>query len=212
MARRSAAQAAQTRRDILAAGARVFSRSGIAGTSLEAVPREAGVTRGAIYWHFEGKRGLLAALLSEQQLPIEQGLPADLTFATGWAFLGEALTQTLNDDMSRQLSKIMLHKSERIAGDSLVAARLEQIRSGFVERLRLLLQVAVARGELDARLDIDRASDMCRTSVSGLLFECLQAANSNPGQACAMLETLRYLLLNPPTHWLRPPGAPASGA
>ena len=204
MARKTPEQAALTRQQIIESAARVFCRDGIAGASLENIAREAGVTRGAVYWYFDGKQGLLQALLSEQALPLERELPADIAFEAGWELLGRRLTETLNDDMSRQLSKIMLHKSERIAADNLVAARLQQIRSSFIDHLRLLLHNAVGRGELDARLDIDMVSSVFQSCISGLLFDCLPGTASNHEQICAMLDTLRHLLRHPPEHWLTP--------
>lgn len=55
MVRRSKADAEQTRELILKAAETVFYRQGVANTTLEQIAAEAGVTRGAIYWHFKNK-------------------------------------------------------------------------------------------------------------------------------------------------------------
>ena len=47
MARKTPDQATLTRQQIIEAAARVFSRDGIAGSSLESIAREAGVTWGS---------------------------------------------------------------------------------------------------------------------------------------------------------------------
>lgn len=44
---------------------RVFSEKGFGGSSLRAVAREAGVTQPLIYWYFEGKEDLFAAVVDE---------------------------------------------------------------------------------------------------------------------------------------------------
>lgn len=53
--RRTKEDAEQTREEIFRAGIKVFARKGYAAATLADVAREAGVTRGAIYWHFNSK-------------------------------------------------------------------------------------------------------------------------------------------------------------
>ena len=59
---RRRAQAAATRRDILAAAQRLFERDGYAATTMEAIAAEAGVALKTVYVVFETKSGLLRAL------------------------------------------------------------------------------------------------------------------------------------------------------
>lgn len=53
--RRTKQDAEQTREDIFRAGIKVFASKGYAAATLTDVAKEAGVTRGAIYWHFKSK-------------------------------------------------------------------------------------------------------------------------------------------------------------
>ena len=48
---------------LLEAGARLFSERGYAATSVGAICEQAGVGKPALYWHFDSKEGLLAAVL-----------------------------------------------------------------------------------------------------------------------------------------------------
>jgi TetR/AcrR family acrAB operon transcriptional repressor len=64
--RRKKEDALLTRDTILDAGLRVFSRNGYALSTLEDIAKEAKVTRGAIYWHFENKVEIYAALVGER--------------------------------------------------------------------------------------------------------------------------------------------------
>lgn len=70
--RRTKEQAENTRRAILAAAETLFLEQGVAHTSLEHIARQAGVTRGAVYWHFENKAHLFHEMLSQVRLPPEQ--------------------------------------------------------------------------------------------------------------------------------------------
>lgn len=71
MARRTKAEAEQTREKILDAAEQLFFIRGVMQTSLEEIAEEAGVTRGAIYWHFSDKVALFKALHERVRLPQE---------------------------------------------------------------------------------------------------------------------------------------------
>src|SRR5471030_1487404 len=62
MARKTKLQALETRQQILNAAIREFSARGVASTSLTDIANAAGVTRGAIYWHFKNKVELFNAI------------------------------------------------------------------------------------------------------------------------------------------------------
>lgn len=52
---------------LVAAGRELFAADGYAATSLDAVVAKAGVTKGALYHHFAGKRELFAAVFAAEQ-------------------------------------------------------------------------------------------------------------------------------------------------
>ena len=52
----------------------MFFKRGVARASLEEVARSAGVTRGAVYWHFRDKLDLFAAIEERLRLPQEAQL------------------------------------------------------------------------------------------------------------------------------------------
>lgn len=65
MVRKTKEEAAVTRQRLLDAALKVFSRRGYAAARLEDIADEAGVTRGAIYWHFKNKADLYNTLVGE---------------------------------------------------------------------------------------------------------------------------------------------------
>jgi AcrR family transcriptional regulator len=65
MARRSAADAAVTRADILAAGRDQFASKGYVGAAARDIAAAAGVTVGALFHHFGSKAGLFRAVFEE---------------------------------------------------------------------------------------------------------------------------------------------------
>jgi AcrR family transcriptional regulator len=72
--KRTSEQAENTRGKILDAAAHVFSRTGFAASRLEDIAREAGLTRGAIYWHFENKQDLFRNLMQQRLGKISERL------------------------------------------------------------------------------------------------------------------------------------------
>ena len=71
MVRRTKEEALETRDRILDTAEQVFSERGVARTSLADIADAAGVTRGAIYWHFKNKGDLFSAMLDRVALPME---------------------------------------------------------------------------------------------------------------------------------------------
>lgn len=66
MARKTKQQALETRQHILDVALRLFSQQGVSATSLAEIANAAGVTRGAIYWHFKNKSDLFSEIWSYQ--------------------------------------------------------------------------------------------------------------------------------------------------
>jgi AcrR family transcriptional regulator len=68
----------KTRQDILQAAVENFSDKGFFNTSLNDIAKTAGVTRGAVYWHFDNKADIFNALHRDLHEPFIQHILADL--------------------------------------------------------------------------------------------------------------------------------------
>src|SRR5690606_16330307 len=62
VARKTKEEAEITRERLLDAAAQVFCHRGVTSASLDDIAKTAGVTRGALYWHFRNKTDLMEAL------------------------------------------------------------------------------------------------------------------------------------------------------
>lgn len=76
--RRTKAEAEETRTSIIHAAERVFYEKGVSNATLEDVAKAAGVTRGAIYWHFSNKTDLFLELYNSVSLPQEDMLAREI--------------------------------------------------------------------------------------------------------------------------------------
>ncbi len=72
-----------TRSELLAVARRLFGERGYADVGTEEIVRTAGVTRGALYHHFESKRELLAAVYEQVEAEITEFIATE-------AFAGES--------------------------------------------------------------------------------------------------------------------------
>ena len=76
--RTQAERSASTRAALVAAARRLFAQRGYAEVGTEEIVREAGVTRGALYHHFDGKRELLEAVYEQLEAELAQELAGSL--------------------------------------------------------------------------------------------------------------------------------------
>lgn len=112
--RRSKEDAAETRRQIMMAAEELFLEKGYENVSLDQIAATAGVTRGAVHFHFRNKQGLLFAIRDEMPRPI-QGLAARLTAGTSQDPLAELrelmeseCIRLQRDPRQKQILKVIL--------------------------------------------------------------------------------------------------------
>ncbi len=74
--RTQAERSGVTREALIEAARPLFARRGYAGVSAEQIVRAAGVTRGALYHHFEGKKGLFEAVYERIEAELAQRIAA----------------------------------------------------------------------------------------------------------------------------------------
>jgi AcrR family transcriptional regulator len=72
-----------TRAQLIAIATRLFAEHGYEGTSIEAVLREAGVSRGSLYHHFAGKEALYEAVVEDVETKVGMQTLAAAGDATG---------------------------------------------------------------------------------------------------------------------------------
>lgn len=97
-------RAIRTRRTVLDAAARVFAANGYLATSLSQILAEAGVTKGALYFHFASKEELARALVLEQSAPTAPELPGGAPALQAAIDLTHRIARSLVDDPKMQAS------------------------------------------------------------------------------------------------------------
>jgi TetR/AcrR family acrAB operon transcriptional repressor len=174
--RRTKEQAEQTRRRIMSAALKVFDRRGIARTTMEHIAQAAGVTRGAIYWHFRDKQALLQAIRDDVSLPLVDR--ADFTLLSSREteplerierFLLDIIDAVDQDSRTRLVCSVMSFKCEYV-GD--LEGELDEYARKVEHARRNLTQVygeARARKQLRAGLEPDIAALETAMFLTGLI-------------------------------------------
>jgi TetR/AcrR family acrAB operon transcriptional repressor len=179
VARRTKDEAQETRNDILDAAEQLFSERGVSRTSLEDIAKAAGVTRGAIYWHFKDKSDLFAAMVNRVTLPMEAMVArsSDDAVADPLASLKAcavtALKRTATDPQCRRVFDVVTHKCEYLGEMAGVKRRISTIQKGCVDRAEQTIANAIKRGQLPAGVNARLAAIGLDAMLFGLISNWL---------------------------------------
>ena len=182
MVRRTKDEAQETRNRILDAAEHVFSEHGVSRTSLEDIAHAAGVTRGAIYWHFKDKSDLFAAMVNRVTLPMEAMVArssdesVEDPIASLKACAVSALMRTATDPQVQRVFDVVTHKCEYLGDMAGVNGRISSIQKGCVDRSEQAIRNAIKRGLLPAHVNPRLAAVGLDAMIFGLISNWL--ANS----------------------------------
>ena len=155
MARRTKEEALATRQSLLDAAERVFQQRGVARTSLADIAEAAGLTRGALYWHFKDKAALFNAVMDRVTLPLDgerrapdaQPPPEGDPLLPLCRQLANALRQIVHDERTRRVLRIAMQKVEHTEELGPVIDRHIRLHRQNTEHERLVFErAAQARG------------------------------------------------------------------
>lgn len=173
--RRTKEQAEQTRCAILAAAETLFLQQGVAHTSLEHIARQAGVTRGAVYWHFENKAHLFHELLSQVRLPPEQlaerlrGCAGQEPLLALHELCIEAIESLARNQQKRRIFTILLRRCEFT--EELREA--EQRHEAFINQFIALCEQQFAEPAVSARLQPGMSPRLAARALHALIVGLL---------------------------------------
>jgi TetR/AcrR family transcriptional regulator, acrAB operon repressor len=179
MARKTKEDALTTRAQLLDAAQRLFCERGVSHTSLHEIAREAGLTRGAIYWHFENKEDLLAALWERVSLPMEltreeiEVRYANDPLARLYHTLLAVAEHVVSDESARSFMSIILLKCEYVAETEAVRQHFVAAREHCLSRSKADFQAAIDSAQLPAYLDPENTALGLFSLFDGACFHWL---------------------------------------
>ncbi len=215
MARRTKEEAAATRELLLDTAENVFLERGVTRASLQGIASAAGVTRGAIYWHFKDKAELFTAMMDRAILPCEAvdasgsacpvqrsqtaAAPQESTAPPAAplerlrALLLTPLEQLRDDERTRRVFTIAIHRTEY--NDDMRAARdrHDECIGEYIAEIAALLQSARDQGHVRADLPIEATARVLFALIDGLLSR--YTVHPDPAEGVTTAEVGLDLLL-----------------
>jgi TetR/AcrR family acrAB operon transcriptional repressor len=207
MVRRTKEEAQITRSQILEAAEQAFYERGVARTTLADIATLAGVTRGAIYWHFNNKADLVQAMLDSLQEPLDEMAEASQSeheedpLGCMRNLLIHLFHELALDPKTRRINEILFHKCEFT--DEMCDFRRQRQDNAIQchDRITLGLNNAVRQGQLPKGLDTARAAVALFAYVNGIIYQWLLVPDSFslPAEAEQLVDVCLDMLRFSPT-------------
>ncbi|WP_343313525.1 TetR family transcriptional regulator [Brucella sp. BE17] len=182
--RRTKSDAAETREAILAAAEQLFLARGVNQSSLLEIAAQAGVTRGAVYFHFHDKLDIFRAIIGNARFPQEEIMlqAAKLNHPNPLHVLEQSILAALEmfvTDERQQVIFTIIHQRCAYVGDMApIVERIREARDNALSLFAGLLDVAGRRDELSAQWTACSAAPILLAIVSGLLNEWMRSEKS----------------------------------
>jgi len=175
MVRKTKEEAQETRNAILDAAERVFQENGVSHTSLAEIAAAAGVTRGAIYWHFKNKADLFDAMIQRVFDPMEAKL-AELQAHDSENPLGALrdlavyfLERVAAEPQYLRVLEISWHKCEYVGEMATIRDNHLECGNRYLSLNEGAIALARERGFLPPRVDPRQAAVGLMAVIDGLV-------------------------------------------
>ena len=180
MARRTKEDAVATRNALLDAAEQVFLAQGVSQSSLAAIAKEAGATRGAVYWHFKDKLDLFNAMIDRVIMPLDQviyGGVGQLTSAAPLPRMCRVMyllfDGLVTDDRICRVFIIMMHRVEFVGELASLQVRHTTSMNEFTRQLALDFAAAAEQQRCTLRLSPQLLATGLRSLLDGLMHSWL---------------------------------------
>ena len=160
---------ARTRASLIQAASALVREQGFERTTLEAVARRAGMTRGAIYGNFKNREELFLAVVESRWSPVAPQFEPNATYTERMRRLGEAVIQALPDRKAAAVGA---------ASFNLYALKNETMRRRLVEA-NAETYSRMAEG-MDAASDLPMPAETFVRVLHGMIEGLVMLANVTP--------------------------------
>lgn len=202
--RKTKAEAQHTREALLQAALEIFYQRGVAQASLQEIAATAGVTRGALYWHFKNKEDLFDALFqqffSEMDAQIERDIAAQSPNI--WQSLEQAVTHCFynmeHNESFRKFIYIVHLNCDHTQNNHTIVKLLQKYQNMWFSHLRSIFQICQQQQIIPAETDIVLAVHYFQSHLQGLTDlwltnpHSINLADIAPRFVSATMKTLRY--------------------
>lgn len=173
--RKTKAEALKTREDLLLAALDTFYDRGVSRASLNEIAQNAGVTRGALYWHFKNKEDLFDALFQHIFNQVSTDLQNDILTDSPdlWdnfhCSLLNLFERIQNNENHRKFFNILHLKCEHTEQNEAIIKLMNSYFEMWDTMLTSTLSACVKQKVLPPDLDIPAAVIFVQSNVTGLI-------------------------------------------
>ncbi len=173
MARRTKAEAEQTRLRIMKAALSLFAEKGFERTTFEDVARRILLTKGAVYWHFKSKSDLLSALVEHMSAlhvgKLKKMLPLVDSLESLKAYLVARAKFVVSAPDNRKFFCMMIRLDLPSAKFASLRQRLRQLENGPFFIIEKTLRDLQVRGVVRPDVDVLAVRDVLGAMWLGLI-------------------------------------------
>ncbi|MDK4741072.1 TetR family transcriptional regulator (plasmid) [Rhizobium sp. CB3060] len=173
--RRTKEEAAETRREILRSAEALFLDNGYENVTLDEIASAAGVTRGAVHWHFKNKQGLLFSIRDKAQQPFQELAeriaeghppnPLELLIDT----ISATFAEIQQEPRKRGLLKVIMYLDMAFCDDA--ADSTDSFRHDMQEHFARIFHSMDADKPLPPPWSADTAASALTAVIGGLVAE-----------------------------------------
>jgi len=179
MVRKTKEDALITRNRIIDAARTTFVQKGVSQTSLEEIANVAGVTRGAVYWHFKNKTALFHAMREQVFLPLfdrmdvsmpdhyDENTIDPLTCLEN--FMLDTIRSLKEDRATRETYEIMMSKCEYVDAFAIVLQQILENCQNISKKYEQLYRESIRLGLVSDACKPDLLAADTNTFFGGLL-------------------------------------------
>ena len=185
MVRKTKEDALATRSSILEAAAMLFAQRGVSGTTLQHIATAAGVTRGAIYWHFEDKGAMFNAMMECAAMPLEAAMqlldqPDSADPLRDLRQYAECVFRlTVEDPKARRTFEIATLKMEYTDEMTVVRERRTLNQADWIRRAESRVRIGIRQGQVKADANPKAVALGLWVLVEGLIRNWLMGPEFN---------------------------------
>jgi len=179
----------ETRVRLIAAARHAFGTAGYANTSMDDLTAKAGLTRGALYHHFGGKEGLLAAVVDQIDEEVHQRLvKMSATAPSLWEGFRRRCRAYLELSLEQEIRRIIMQDARAVLGDISPAAQ-----SHCIAALQDMLEKLIEQRVIE-QTDAQAVAHMLYGVVTEASFWIAESNTDHENRLPRALDSLELLL------------------
>jgi TetR/AcrR family acrAB operon transcriptional repressor len=169
----------EPRRDLMDVAIDCFAKYGFAATSIDRIAKAAGVTKGALYYHFKDKEELLFEAVKNRVGQFERRVVSDLGAVDDAAAALRQLAQVCFDHATKSNHRrlIVTLMVESFDSNPRLAAEFRDMMHRFREFLRDIVRRGQALGQFRSDVDAAGAAEVYAGALMGAEIQYYQDPN-----------------------------------